>query len=63
MVKCRRNVNFEEMETEPSTEINDGNWLLWGILKEYVKQHSIMAMLRKANSNSVDIWRLIKNQY
>ena len=37
-----------------------GIWVLWGILKEYIKQNIIMAMLRKANSLSVIIYRLIK---
>ena len=28
-VKCRRNVSFKEIDTEPSTGKNDGFWLLW----------------------------------
>ena len=44
----------------PYTEKNDGVWLLWGIFKEYLKQNIIMAVLRKANTHSVVICRLIK---
>ena len=53
-------VNFEEMDTECSARINYGFWVLWGIFKEYIKQNIIMAVLRKANSHSVFICRLIK---
>ena len=60
MVKCRGNVNFEEMATERLTGKNDGFWLLWGIFKEYMKQSIIMAVLRKAHSYSVVICKLIK---
>ena len=60
MVKCRGNVNFEEMGTERLTGKNDGFWLLWGIFKEYMKQSIIMAVLRKAHSYSVVICKLIK---
>ena len=60
MVKCRRNVNFEEIDTEPSTGKNGGVWLLWGIFKEYIKQSIIMTVSRKSNSHSVDICKLIK---
>ena len=64
MVKCHQIVNFEEMGTEWSTGKNYGFWVLWGIFKEYIKQNIIMAVLRKANSHSVAICRLIKkNQY
>ena len=28
MVKCRRNMNFEEIDTEPSTGKHDGFWTL-----------------------------------
>ena len=55
MVNGRRNVNFENIDTEPATGKNDGFWLLWGIFKEYIKQNIIMAVLRKAHSHSVDI--------
>ena len=60
MMKCRRNVNFQEMYTEHSTGKNDGFWLLWGIFKEYIKQNIIMAVLRKTLSHSVVICRLTK---
>ena len=64
MVKCRQIVNFEETDTEWSTGKNYGFWVLRGIFKEYIKQNIIMAVLRKANSHSVAICRLIKkNQY
>ena len=39
---------------------NDGVWLLLEIFKEYLKQNIIMAVLRKANSHSVVIFRLIE---
>ena len=60
MVKCYWNVDFEEMNTECSTGKNYGFWVLWGILKEYIKQNIIIAVLRKANSHSVVICRLAK---
>ena len=60
MVKYCRDVDFEEMDTECSTGKNYGFWVLWGIFKEYIKQNIIMAVLRKANSHSVVISRLIK---
>ena len=44
-------MNFEEMDTKPSTGKNDGFWLLWGIFKEYIKQNIILAVLRKANAH------------
>ena len=57
MVKCHRNVtNFEDNSTGKNGEF----WLLWGIFKEYIKQNIIMTVLRKANSHSVVICRLIK---
>ena len=62
MVKCHGNVNFEEINSEPLTGKNDRFRLIWGIFKEHIKQNIIMAMLRKANSNSVNNYRLIKNQ-
>ena len=61
-VKCRRNVNFEDIHTEPSAGKNSDFLLLRGIFKEYIKQNFIMTVLRKVNSDSVDIYRLIKNQ-
>ena len=60
VVKCRRNLNFEKMDTASYTGKNDGVWLLWGIFKEYLKQNIITAVLRKANAHSVVICRLIK---
>ena len=39
---------------------NYGFWVLWGIFKECIKQNITMAVLRKANSDSVVICRLIK---
>ena len=62
MVKCSQNVSFEKIFTEPSTEKNDGFLLLWGSFKDDIKQNFVMAVLRKATSHSVDIYRLIKNQ-
>ena len=62
MVKCRWHFSFEEIDTEPSIGKNDGYWLLWGIFKEYIYKKIIMAVLPKANYNSVYIYRLIKNQ-
>ena len=62
MVKCRGNVNFEEMDTERLTGKTDEFWLLWGIFKEYIKQNIIMAVLRKAYAHLFVICRLIKNQ-
>ena len=53
-------MNFEETDTEPSTRKIDGFWLIWGICKDYMKQNIIMAVLRKANSHSVVIFRLIE---
>ena len=57
-VKCRRNLNFEKMDTASYTGKNDGVW--WGVFKEYFKQNIIKAVLRKANAHSVVIYRLIK---
>ena len=37
VVKCRRYLNIEKMDTAPYTGINDGFWLLWGIFKEYIE--------------------------
>ena len=58
VVKCRRNLNFEKMDTASCTGKNDGVW--WRIFKEYLKQNVITAVLRKANPHSVVICRLIK---
>ena len=55
VVKCRRNLNFENMDTVPYTG-------KMGICKEYIKQSIIKGVLRKVNAHSVVICRLIKNQ-
>ena len=60
VVKCRRNLNFEKMDTASYTGKNDAVW--WGMFKEYLKQNIIMAVLRKANAHSFVIRRLIKNE-
>ena len=60
MVKFSQIANFEEMDTEWSAGTNYGFWVLWEIFKEYIKQNIIVAVLRKANSHSVVICRLIK---
>ena len=60
VVKFSQIANFEEMDTEWSAGTNYGFWVLWEIFKEYIKQNTIMALLRKANSHSVVICRLIK---
>ena len=60
VVKFSQIANFEEMDTEWSAGKNYGFWVLWGIFTEYIKQNIIMAVLRKANSHSVVICRLIK---
>ena len=62
VVKCRRNLNFEKMDTAPCAGKNGGFLLLWGICKEYIKQNIIKVVLRKANAHSAVICRLIKNQ-
>ena len=62
MAKWLWNVNIEEIDTEPSTGENDGFWLLPGIAKLYIRENIIMAVFREANSHSVDICRLQKNQ-
>ena len=51
---------FEEIDNEYSTGKNYEFWVLWGILKEYIKQNIIMTLLRKVNSHSVVICRLTK---
>ena len=60
MVKCCQNVDVGEMDTECSTGKTYGFWVLWAIFKKYIKQNIITAVLRKANSHSVVISRLIK---
>ena len=47
MVKCRWNMNFEEIDTEPSIGKNDGFWLPWGIFEDYIKQNIIMTLSKK----------------
>ena len=59
-VKCRQNVSFEEVDTERPAGKNEIFWLLWGIFKECILQNIIMAALRKTNSHSIVICRLIK---
>ena len=56
VVKCRRNLNFEKMDTASYT----GKMI--GFDEEYLrsKQNIIAAVLRKANAHSVVICRLIK---
>ena len=63
MVKCHRNVNFEEIDTESSTGKNDGLLLLWGIFEEYIKQNIMMKVIKKESSHSVDICRFMKHQW
>ena len=60
VVKCCRKQNLK-MDTVSYTGKKDGVWLLWGILKEYFKENIITTVLRKANTHSVAICRLIKN--
>ena len=60
LVTSHRDVNFEEIDTERWTEKNYGFSLLLGVSKDYTKQNIIMTVLRKANSYSVVICRLIK---
>ena len=57
VVKCRRNLNFEKIDTASYTGKNNGVW--WGIFQEYLRQN-IAAVLRKANAHSVVIFKLIK---
>ena len=58
VVKCCRNLNFEKMDAVSYTGQNDGVWR--EIFKKYLKQNIITAVLRKANTHSVVICRLIK---
>ena len=55
-----RNVARWDAREESNQQKDDGFWLLWGIFNEYIKQNIFMAVLRKANSHSVVICRLIK---
>ena len=62
MVKCYRNVNFEEITdiTEPSIEKNNKFWLVWGIFSDYIKQIINMAEWTKVNCDLVDILQIDK---
>ena len=53
-------MNLQKMDTELSAGRNDTFRLLRRIFKEHIKQNIIMAVLRKANTRSVVICRLIK---
>ena len=59
MVKCRPNVNFKEILSVQKEKIMDFVYCE-EYVKEYIKQNIIMAVLRKANSHSVVIYRLTK---
>ena len=62
VVKCRQILNFEKMNSASYAGKDDRFWLLWGTFKEYIKQNTFTAVLRKTNAHSVVIRRLIKNQ-
>ena len=49
------NVAIWDAREERNLEEYRGFWLLWGIFNEYIKQHVVMAVFRKANFDSVDI--------
>ena len=49
-------------DTECSTVKKYGFWVLWGIFKECIEQNIIMAVLRKVNSHSVVICRLVQRK-
>ena len=53
---------FWRDDTEPLIGKNDRFWLLWEIFKDYIQQNVIMAVLRKANSHSIDTFRLVRNR-
>ena len=61
MMKCHRNVNLEEMDTELVQQEKYGLWVLWAIFQEHIKQNVTMAVLKKVNSHSVVICRLSNN--
>ena len=46
VVKCRRNLNFQKMDTASYTRKIDGVW--WGIFKKYLKQNIVTEVSRKA---------------
>ena len=50
------------MDTECSTGKNYGFWVLGGIIKEYIKQNIVLAVVRKTISHSLVICRLINNE-
>ena len=50
------------MDTASYIGKNDGSLLLWGMFKEYIKQNIITAVLIKANTHSVVVCKLMKNQ-
>ena len=58
----RQNVARRDTKEQRNKEKDDGFWLLWGILNEFIEQNIIMVELRKSNFHSVDICRLMKNQ-
>ena len=55
-MKCHKNINFEEVDTEPATGKNDGFLLLWGIFKDYIKQSIIMTVLRSVIQMTFADW-------
>ena len=62
MVKCHRNVNFEEIDTECSTGKNDGLYCE-EYLRSILNKNNLMKVIRKESSHSVDICRFIKHQW
>ena len=61
VLRCRRNMNFEEIGTELSTRKLQVFITTRNIFKEYIKQN-VMAVLRKANAHSVVLCRLIQGE-
>ena len=61
MMKCCRNVDFEEMDTECSIGKGYEFWVLWAIFKEYIKQNIIVAVSKFAFSCHVQIDYKINN--
>ena len=53
MVKCRRNINFEQKEMMDLDYCDE-------YFKDYIRQNIFMAVLRKPNAHSVVICKLIK---
>ena len=62
MVKCWRNINFEEIDTESLTAKTTNFDYCEEYLRSTLKQNFVMAVLRKANFHLVDIYKLIINQ-